>query len=199
MKKLLILTFFAILTCSLLITTFGIFESKVSNDTKIKTAAWKIQINDSIVTNEEKTFSINDVTWSTSNNVLEGKVAPGIEGYFDILIEPNETEVSIKYDLIYDMEYLKNINSAFTITKVEELSGNNLTLTDKNIYTGIISLNDIKDGKYHIIRTHVKWEDLDDNFQNDYKTGTTEANFEIPINVVVSQYLGEEIIKYNEE
>ena len=38
-----------------------------------------------------------------SKNVLEGKVAPGMDGYFDIVIDPKNTDVSIRYDLIYDI------------------------------------------------------------------------------------------------
>lgn len=195
MKKLLILTFFTIVTFLILVGTYGVFESKVLNGSKIKLAAWKVEVNNTLVTSEEKTFTIEDIKCSNSDNVLDGKIAPGIEGYFDIYIDPKDTDVSIRYDIIYDIDYLKNINPAFVITKIEELSGNNLTLTDKNTYTGTILLKK----ESHIIRTYIKWEDIDDNGYNDYITGTTSTLFELPIKINISQYLGEEIIKYNEE
>ena len=196
MKKLLILTFFAILTSFLMILTYGIFESIVLNGYSIPLAAWKIEINNSVVTNEEKTFSIDDIIWNKSDNVVSGKVAPGIEGYFDIVIDPKDTGVSIRYDLYYDVEHLKSINSAFTITKIEALSDNKLILIDKYAYTGLIALDNLKT---HVIRTYVKWEDIEENGHNDYITGTTNNSFELPVNIIVSQYLGEEIIEYNEE
>lgn len=195
MKKLLILTFFTILTYFLLVATYGVFESKVLNGSQIKLAAWKVEVNNTSITNEEKTFTIDDIVCSESNDVLKGKLAPGIEGYFDILVDPKDTEVSVRYDIIYDIDYLQSVNKAFVITKIEETSNKQLILTDKHTYTGVIPLNTGS----HVIRTYIKWEDIEDNGYNDYITGTTSTLFELPIKVNISQYLGEEIIEYNEE
>jgi len=158
----------------------------------MKIAAWEITINESIITNEEKTFNIDNIIWNNSENVLSGKVAPGMDGYFDIVIDPKNTGVSVRYDVIYDIDYLNEINTAFKITKVEEINGNKLVLTDKYTYTGIIDLGNEK----QTIRTYVKWEDMEDNGETDYITGTTNTSFEIPIDVNVIQYLGEEIKEY---
>jgi len=196
MKKLNILTFFTILTFFLLISTYGIFESGIFRDAAMKIAAWKIEINGSVVTNEQKTFSINDITWNSSENVLEGKVAPGIDGYFDISIDPKDTDVAIRYDLIYDMETLQSVNPAIVVTKVEEINGKELILTDKNIYTGIIDLESIDLSDVYTIRTYIKWEDIETNSDNDYLLGSSSLTFELPISVSVTQYLGEEIIEY---
>jgi len=198
MKKLLILTFFTILTFALLISTYGIFESGLLQGASIEIAAWEITINDSVITNEDKTFNIDNIIWNNSENVLSGKVAPGMDGYFDIVIDPKNTDVSIRYDITYDIDYLNEINTAFKVTKVEELSGYNLVLTDKYTYTGIIKLEDINSSTKHVIRTYVKWEDMVDNGENDYLTGTTNTTFEIPINVEVIQYLDEEIQEYKD-
>ena len=195
MKKLLTLTFFAILTFLLLVVTYGVFQSKVIRGTSIKIAAWVVQVNDGIVSSKEKKFTIDDIVWNTSSNVLEGKAAPGIDGYFDIVIDPNNTDVSIRYDIVYDMDYLKNINTSFEVYKVEELNNNDLLLTDKDTYTGLITLDN---SVSHTIRTYVKWQDIEENNESDYITGTENANFEIPVNVIVSQYTGEEIVEYNE-
>ena len=195
MKKLLTLTFFAILTFLLLVVTYGVFQSKVVRGTSIKIAAWVVQVNDGIVSSEEKKFTIHDIVWNTSSNVLEGKVAPGIDGYFDIVIDPNNTDVSIRYDIENDIDYLKNINTSFEVYKVEELNNNDLLLTDKDTYTGLITLDN---SVSHTIRTYVKWQDIEENNESDYITSTENANFEIPVNVIVSQYTGEEIVEYNE-
>lgn len=195
MKKLLILTFFTIMTYFLLVATYGVFESKVLNGTQIKLAAWNVEVNNSIVTNEDKTFTIEDIICSNSENVLNGKIAPGVDGYFDIVVDPKTTDVSVRYDITYDVEYLKNINKAFIITKVENLEENEIILTDKYTYTGIIFLG----SKANTIRTHIKWEDIEDNGYNDYITGTTSTLFELPVNIEITQYMGEEIIEYNEE
>lgn len=196
MKKLLILTFFTILTFSLLVTTYGIFESGILSGTSIKIAAWEVTINDSIITNENKTFNINDIIWEGSENVLDGKVAPGMKGYFDIIIDPKNTDVAIRYDILYNLDDLNEINSFFKITKVEEIDNNNLILTDKNTYTGIIDLSYISSKKTHTIRTYVEWIDDENNSHNDYLMGISDEIFKISIDINVIQYLGEEIKEY---
>ena len=196
MKKLLILTFFTILTFSLLLTTYGIFESGILTGTFIKIAAWEVTINDSVITNENKTFNINDIIWEGSENVLDGKVAPGMKGYFDIVIDPKNTDVAIRYDILYNLDDLNEINSFIKITNVEEINKNNLILTDKNTYTGLIDLNYISSKKTHIIRTYVEWIDDEDNSQNDYLVGISDEIFKISIDINVIQYLGEEIKEY---
>ncbi len=195
MKKLLILTFFAILSF-ILLSTYGIFESDTTKEVDMKLAAWEITVNDSIVSSENKTFNIENIVWNKKETVKEGKIAPGMDGYFDIVINPKNTDVSIRYDITLDIEYLNNINKAFKVTKIEELNGNKLTLTNKNTYTGIINIdNSIK----NTIRIYMKWEDLEDNNEIDYNIGTTNEEIEFPININITQYLNEEIIEYSEE
>lgn len=196
MKKLLILTFFTICTFLMLALTYGVFESKILRGASIEIANWSVMVNDGIVSSEEKTFTIDDIIWDANDNVASGKVAPGIEGYFDIVINPNSTDVSVRYDITYDVEYMKSINPAFTITQVTELN-NSIVLTDTNTYTGLILLNDINNNNSHTVRTYVKWEDIEENSANDYKTGSEQVNLKIPVTILVSQYLGEDIIEYS--
>lgn len=197
MKKLVILTFFAMLIFSLLLgSTYGIFETDLGQSSSIPVAAWEVTVNDLSVAGSQNTFDVGDIIWETKENVLAGKVAPGMSGYFDIVINPQDTDVSIRYDVVYDLDYLSNINKAFKVTKVEELGGSTLILTDKYTYTNTIDLTQIKEKTIHTIRTHVKWEDMQDNGEDDYTTGTTDTSFEVPIVVNVSQYLGEEIREY---
>ena len=196
MKKLIILTFFTILAFFLLISTYGVFESILLREVGFDIAAWEVEVNGSKVTNEEKDFTIDDIIWEKSDNVVNGKVAPGIEGYFDIVIDPKDTDVSIKYEIEYDLEHLKNINPAFKITRVEEINDNKLYLTSESTYAGIIKLNDIKLNKTHTIRTYIKWEDIEENNENDYILGSSNILFELPVEVNVIQYLDEEIVEY---
>jgi len=72
MKKLLILTFFAILTF-LFVSTYGIFESDTSKEVGAKLASWEVSVNDSVVSSETKTFSIDNIVWNKKETVKEGK------------------------------------------------------------------------------------------------------------------------------
>jgi hypothetical protein len=194
-KKLILLSLLTIFTFFLLVSTYGIFESNIFRDVDIDIAKWEIEINGSKLSESQKTFSIDDIIWTSNGSVLEGKIAPGVEGYFDILIDPKRTDVAIRYDVTYDMTMIEEL-SFLTITKIEELGSNELVLTNENTYTGIIDLEDISSKQSHVIRTHIKWEDKEENNYKDYEIGTTIETFEIPISINVSQYLGEELEEY---
>ncbi len=194
-KKLILLSLLTIFTFFLLVSTYGIFESNIFRDVDIDIAKWEVEINGSKLSESQKTFSIDDIIWTSNGSVLEGKIAPGVEGYFDILIDPKRTDVAIRYDVTYDMTMIEEL-SFLTITKIEELGSNELVLTNENTYTGIIDLEDISSKQSHVIRTHIKWEDKEENNYKDYEIGTTIETFEIPISINVSQYLGEELEEY---
>ena len=70
---------------------------------------------------------------------------------------------------------------------------------DKNTYTGIIPLEKIKEGNTNEITVEVEWKENEDNNEQDLALGSIwNAEYQIPITVYVSQYLGEEINTYTE-
>lgn len=197
-NKILIASLFIILVIILIytiITTYATFRSEFTGDMKIDNATWKILVNNTdISSNAVKQFTIDNINVDESQGVEQGKLAPGLKGNFNILIDPTDTDVSIKYELKIDTT---NIN--FTNIKIESvaetLHGNNLINTDANTYTGIIKLNDIKDKVTNNIQVTLAW---DDNGKDDINVGEIPNNkINIPVELRVSQYLGEEIQEYN--
>ncbi|HPE14795.1 MAG TPA: hypothetical protein PLT65_03035 [Bacilli bacterium] len=177
--------------------TYALFETnqtaKVDNDL----ATWDITLNGSQVTTLEHTFDITQFNWATSTHVASGKVAPGLSGYFDIVLDPGETDVSIRYDITFDFSEMTN--EEFTVTQIEETVNNNLIRTGEFVYTGIITLAEIELETTHTIRTSLAWNNNEANNEVDYLMGSVaEGDIQIPIIVVVSQYLGETITAYQE-
>ena len=70
--------------------------------------------------------------------------------------------------------------------------------TDKNTYTGIFRLSEIKNNTKKNIKIYFKWENNDENNEIDSSFANGVVS-DIPISILASQYLGEEIIPYNEE
>ena len=70
--------------------------------------------------------------------------------------------------------------------------------TDESTYTGVITLNDIKEKKVNNIRVKITWLNDEENNKADTTMGTIENyKINIPIEVDVTQYLGETIEEYN--
>ena len=88
----------------------------------------------------------------------------------------------------------------FTIDKScwqECVSGDTLIKTGENTYTNVLTLNDIKTGIKNNIRVNFSWNNIETNNIEDSKLGLIYNNkIEIPVEIEVLQYLGEEIKEY---
>ena len=178
-------------------TSFALLESKAVHVVSSDVATWSIIINNTDISNSSTSFVIDQINWDSSDNVKEGKVAPGIGGYFDIIIDPSNTDVSIMYNLIFDFSSLENTD--IEVESISEISNNEIIRTDQNTYTGIINLSDINNGITNDIRVNLKWNNNEENNEYDYELGkNANTVLEIPVSVEVFQYTGEDIIEYTE-
>ena len=176
--------------------TYGLFESNnvMVADTNI--AKWNVLINGTDIKSGEN-FTVDTITVAGAENVKEGKMAPGTEGYFDININPTDTDTSIIYNVTFDFT---KVNGSFSINKIEETTSGNLIKTGENTYSKVITLEEIKNGITNNIRVHVKWDNLEENNEEDSKIGLTKNNsVSIPVSVTVSQYLKEALVEYQNE
>ena len=89
--------------------TYGLFESKNIMNTNTNIAKWNVLINGTDIKSGEN-FVVNSVNIVGSDSVKNGKMAPGTEGYFDILIDPTDTDTSILYSVTFDFT---KVNGSF--------------------------------------------------------------------------------------
>lgn len=192
----LVIVFLVILSFLGIGSTYGLFESSKLETFQTDIAKWNINVNNINVT-ENTSFVVDKITLENNTSVKEGKVAPGTSGYFDILIDGLNTDVSFKYDILFDFSNMDISN--LKIVNIEEVNYGKLVRTDVNTYTNVITLNDIKNGKKNLVRVYVKWENSDESNDEDSAVGlNSEYNLNIPIKITFTQYLGEEIIEYIE-
>ncbi len=74
--------------------TFSRYVTTISDSTEIEFAKFKVTVNDINVT-ENKPFELK---FSETSNFVGQKVAPNNSGYFEFIINPAGTEVSLEYD-----------------------------------------------------------------------------------------------------
>ena len=108
MKKILLvfIPLFFILIAIIVGCTYALFESTRINTSMVDIAKWQVKINGDNIDGSSDTFTVNSFVWSTSDNVKSGKAAPGLDGYFEIVLDPNNTDTSIRYDLTFDFSGL---------------------------------------------------------------------------------------------
>lgn len=180
--------FFIFLTYEIM-DSYGIFESNIVSDAESSLSKWQILINESEITGETNTFTIDEVFWLPNTGVVSGKAAPGLSGYFEIIIDPTGSEVSIEYEITLD--FLNLGNDMIYITSVEDEDQTPLTLIDTNKYYGMIPLSEIVLNEVKTIKVELTWENDEGNNEVDSSyIGSSNPFLDIPISIKLSQYIG---------
>lgn len=190
--------------CIILLVIYGavriyaLFQSELYAKVQLKNGTWNIVVNETDITQgTDVTFVIDNVEAQKNEHVKPGNLAPGLLGTFKISINPKDTDVSVRYDIMLDEEKLTNSNIQIKSVK-ETQEGNELVKVDPNTYAGIITFEEINAGKTNEVTVEIEWLENENN-EPDVELGTNwNADCQIPITVHVCQYLGETIDPYTE-
>lgn len=173
--------------------TYTAYETLTNGKITPNMAKWNISVDGFKVTSSDvQTIGLSNITWNSSNAV-NGKALPGSTGTVKITIDPLDTDVAIKYTFeivdknVDDTKFLK-------VTNIND-NGNNLIRVGENVYTGIFSLDDIKNKVKKELVLDVEWplgEDIDPTSEE----VNSSVNF-LVINFTVEQYKGEAIVPYS--
>ena len=174
----------ALFYCVTLIqSTYAKYVSGLDANTNLAIARWKILLNDVDITTESSFTGEITPVLNGSTYVNEGVIAPAASGYFDIIIDGSESDVSFQYNL--------------TVTQADDNTISDLRVTSYQIgtdtvtdYNGTISniINSTDTNKARTIRFFVDWYDgVDEEMDNEADTASTEdgvASFKVNVNVV---------------
>ena len=83
-----------------IVSIYAIFQSNVGANVKFKNGIWNINVNGTRVsTGVQADFVIDNIIVTEDEHTMPGKISPGLAGKFRIVINPENTNVSIKYDI----------------------------------------------------------------------------------------------------
>ena len=197
MKRVLLLISLLMLFFTIYLTmdTYALFESNKNYDVSSDIAKFVIKVNGSEAKTEE--FVVDSIAYYENEYVIENKIAPLVDGYFDIVIDAEEVELSLRYDIEFDFSSLSI--PGLVISSITELGGNTLVLTDKDTYSGVITLADMDSSTVNTVRVSISWQNDEANNEVDSSWGmVADKVISIPVNVKLTQYLGEELPVYVE-
>ena len=182
-----------------IVDIYAVFHSEVEANVELENGVWNITVNGTqITTGVETQFVVDQITTTENNHVKPGTLAPGLSGNFVMVISPENTNVSVRYDITLNQEELGESN--LKIKSIQEIENNyQLIKTGENMYTGVMTLEEIQNGIIHKIQMEVEWVDDGLNNESDTELGMDTEPLQIPITVHVIQYLGEEITPITEE
>ena len=186
-------------------TTYAKYMTEATANVEKTAGAWVIKINDNDISNSnsETTFDIDELIFPESEFVVEGKLAPASSGYFDVVIDPTGTSVAVRFDVTLDVSGLSaydaiNFTAAYRVINGEEVSAN-MVRTGDHTYSGVISLDDVKNGVASTMRFYIGWEEdeTEEGDESDTQLGNIkDVTTKLPVNVVISQYSGETLEEY---
>lgn len=149
--------------------TYAKYITSTNGDANINIARWKIIVNNQDISQNKELSNVITPIFEGNDNIASGVIAPTSEGYFDILIDASNTDVSLKYEIttknsedsavsdLYISGYsIDDGEKQTTITQDEQIK----------IENSILYNSDDKDLK---LRIFLKWND-------DTNTGATMDN-----------------------
>lgn len=184
-KKIIILVVILLLlalTSGIVATSYARYVSRATGTGDAKVATWAVQVNETNIV-QNSTFALDSsfVTWSDSEYIADGYIAPSRTGTFKIKLDTTGSKVAVNYTIQIDTSSLDSYDQ-IQITKV-----NNQPLSGDS-YSGIISLDDV-DTPIEI-PVEISWTNSDANNTSDTSIGSTVDTLSIPVTVTAEQYLG---------
>lgn len=173
-KYVIILLFVSLCLCLFFIQdSFAKYLTSASETANMNIARWKIIVNNKDIRDNSSSSTIISPVFLGNDNVASDIIAPGSEGYFDLIIDANAADVSFKYkiDITTDENSaVKDIIAVkYKINNEEEIlfTGGNQTIEKSVLHsdnTDVIN-----------IRVYIKWNDGDGSeMDNSADTAATQ-------------------------
>ena len=202
MKKLLTILVLIMLIISFFQITsmYALYKEKIEGEYNTLLGAWEIKVNDKDITSsgQVETFTINQLGYISSEYIQAGKIAPNGQAYFDIVIDPTNTDVSFIYQINMESTDIENVQidlievENYIKKDGEEDIINTEVNLEGNLYTAVMPVDKISQGYKNHIRLIFRWTNLELNNEKDTVTAIIEnAKISIPLEINLKQYTGE--------
>ena len=167
--------------------TYAKYISSATETADLTIARWSILVNNQDVVNQSNFTDTISPVFAGTTNIKNGVIAPTAEGYFDIIINGSNTDVSFTYTVSIDTsdcEVEDLIITGYTV------NGGSTQTYDGSDITGNILLNDAS--RTVTLRFTVKWNDdaATQTMNNAEDTAAAidgSASFDVNINFIQLQ------------
>ncbi len=181
--------FFAALMClfyclTLMQDTYAKYISSATSSANLTIARWNILINNQDILQNSNFSDTIQPQFAGTSNIKSGVIAPTAEGYFDIVLNGQATDVSFRYTIT------ASVSSQSTVTDLEitsyEIDGVEYD-PETDPITEVIAYN--AQNKTRTIKFYIKWNDdsSTETMNNTLDTASARngiAAFDINVNVI---------------
>ena len=160
--KILVAIFIILIVCVCIVfgRAYAKNSSQIKGEGNAKIAKWDFKVNGE----GTQIKSVNLRSTNIKESLTEGKIAPGTQGFFEIIVDTSEADVSIDYEIKFENETRKPSNLIFRYENIESKSLKDL----EEVLKGSIKKEDTEKIKIFEIEWEWKYENGND-FQAIYK------------------------------
>lgn len=152
-----LLVIFSLTLCVFFITeSYAKYLTSTEGNAKMNVARWKIIVNNEDIKNNSSLTTQITPTFLGNDNIAENVIAPTSEGYFDLIIDATEADVSFKYNIDIEVDENSSVQdlkiSKFVIGEEEIIPTDNTYSIERQVLH--------KDNTQIInIRVYIYWDD----------------------------------------
>lgn len=207
MKKLLTILVLIMLIISFfqIANMYALYKEQLQGEYANLLGVWAIKVNGIDISSggQNLTFEMTEdnLQYMDSTTVKDGKIAPGRQACFEIIIDPTNTDVSILYTL--DIKLSQITEAKMSLIRVEnyfQKDGETEQITNETVYTGeefhkaVIPIGKINEQYMNHVKLYFEWTNIEKNNESDSILGTTDsAKISVPLEINLKQYTGETI------
>lgn len=181
-----ILAFLSFVLCIFFIQeSYAKYLTSTSEKASMNVARWRILVNNKDIREGSTANAVIVPVFDGNENIASGIIAPTSEGYFDLVIDATEADVSFKYDINFSVNDDSSVTD-LVATKYSINNGNTINLDrDNQSISNNVFHNDNKSPIN--IRVYVLWDDGENSsMDNAADTEATKNGKSAKMNVNLS-------------
>lgn len=154
-----------IICLSFIKETYAKYITEASGQANITIAKWKILVNNEDVINNNNITQTITPNFTNNENIKDNVIAPGATGYFDLIIDPTNTDVTFSYEITTSIHKDSSVQDLI-ITGYSKDEGETITFSkeEEKKITDIIFYN--PENKSTKIRVYITWQDDETELMN---------------------------------
>ena len=182
-KKLILLVVLSIILCLFFVQeSLAKYITAADETANISIARWKILVNDEDIRDENTVNAVINPVFPGNDNIAENIIAPTSEGYFDLIIDAREADVSFKYKITLSVNEDSSVRD-LVATKYVINDGEEIALDSSNQVIENTVLHRDNTGTINI-RVYIVWNDGDGaSMDNSEDTSATISSNSAMMNV----------------
>lgn len=182
-KKLILLVVLSIILCLFFVQeSLAKYITTADETANISIARWKILVNDEDIRDENTVNTVINPVFLGNDNIAENIIAPTSEGYFDLIIDAREADVSFKYKISMSVNQNSSVKD-LVATKYVVNGGEPITMDINNQTIENTVLYGNNNSTINI-RVYIVWNDGDGSLMdNSADTLATTSGHSAMMNV----------------